>query len=96
MRNIMTELREDLELKRLREQWDNDVMPEKFPPFNWDEYMGLDDYKDVIKWWLDHPEWKPQIDAEGCIVRPPELVEYTRAARNARAGKQHGRFQEDL
>lgn len=84
MKNIMTELRNDQELVELKKRWNKDIMGRGFPLYNWDEYMGLEDYKDVIKWWLDHPEWKPEVDKYGCMIRPHELIEYTRKARAAR------------
>ena len=44
----MEYLKADEELKRLREEWKKRFST-PFPPYNYDEYAGIDDYKEKIK-----------------------------------------------
>ena len=44
----MRYLKTDKELKELRSKW-KEVYNVPFPPYNWDEYAGIDDYKDKIR-----------------------------------------------
>ena len=45
---IMHLLREDKELKELREEWKKNKR-DPFPLFNFDQYMWVEDYKEHIK-----------------------------------------------
>ena len=46
--NLMEFLRNDAELKQLREEWKKQS-GSNFPPYNYDEYAGIDDYKQKIR-----------------------------------------------
>ena len=46
--NLMENLRNDAELKQLREEWKK-KSGSSFPPYNYDEYTGIDDYKQKIR-----------------------------------------------
>ncbi len=46
--NLMEYLRNDAELKQLREEWKK-KSGSSFPPYNYDEYTGIDDYKQKIR-----------------------------------------------
>jgi len=46
---LINYLRNDEELQQLRKQWKKVFPTEGFPPFNYDCYGGIDDYKQQIK-----------------------------------------------
>lgn len=46
--NLMECLRNDAELKQLRMEWKKQH-GSNFPPYNYDEYAGIDDYKQKIR-----------------------------------------------
>ena len=46
--DLIQRLRADAELKDLRLKW-KEVFDTPFPPYNWDEYGGIDDYKEKIR-----------------------------------------------
>ena len=50
---IMNYLKTDKELSAMREEWRESGIEEAFPPFNYDEYNGMDDYKRKIRELLD-------------------------------------------
>lgn len=54
---IMEYLKNDLELKQLKEEW-KVKFTENFPPYNYDEYNGIDDYKQKIKNVLESGDYK--------------------------------------
>ena len=41
-------LKTDEELKELRSRW-KEMYSAPFPPYNWDEYDGIEDYKTQIR-----------------------------------------------
>ena len=45
---LMQYLKTDEELKELRSRW-KDTYSAPFPPYNWDEYDGIEDYKTQIR-----------------------------------------------
>lgn len=49
---LMKYLRNDEELNQMREQW-KAKFTESFPPYNYDEYYGIDDYKSKIRMALE-------------------------------------------
>lgn len=46
--NIIQYLRNDEELKALRLKW-KEVFGAPFPPYNYDEYNGVEEYKSCIR-----------------------------------------------
>lgn len=46
--DLIQRLRADAELKDLRLKW-KEVFDTPFPPYNWDEYGGIDDYKEKLR-----------------------------------------------
>lgn len=54
---LMEYLRTDEELKQLREEWKT-KFTRSFPPYNYDEYGGIDDYKQRIKNALKSGDYK--------------------------------------
>ena len=54
---LMEYLRTDEELKLFREKW-KEQFEQPFPPYNYDEYGGIDDYKQKIRAALDTGEYK--------------------------------------
>ncbi len=45
----MNYLKTDKELSALRKEWKELGIKASFPPFNYDEYNGLDGYKEAIR-----------------------------------------------
>lgn len=45
---LMEYLKTDKELKELRSKW-KATQRTPFPPYNWDEYAGIEDYKSQIR-----------------------------------------------
>jgi hypothetical protein len=45
---LMQYLKTDEELKELRLEW-KEIRHTPFPPYNWDEYAGIEDYKSQIR-----------------------------------------------
>ncbi|MEI3190384.1 MAG: hypothetical protein V8S38_12380 [Lachnospiraceae bacterium] len=45
---LMEYLRTDEELKEYRRKW-KEKLKEPFPPYNYDEFKGIDAYKEFIK-----------------------------------------------
>lgn len=54
---LMEYLRIDEELKQFREKW-KEKFEQPFPPYNYDEYAGIDDYKKKIREALETGEYK--------------------------------------
>lgn len=50
--NLIKYLKEDKDLIEMRKEW-KEKFKEPFPPFNNDEYMGIDSYKEEIRELLD-------------------------------------------
>lgn len=50
---IMNHLTTNEELLAMRQEWKELGIKEAFPPFNYDEYSGTDDYKKTIRKLLD-------------------------------------------
>lgn len=50
---IMNHLTTNEELLAMRKEWKELGIKEAFPPYNYDEYSGLDDYKGKIRKSLD-------------------------------------------
>ena len=48
MQRLLETLRRDKELQELREEWKK-RMNTPFPGYNYDEYGGIEDYKEKIK-----------------------------------------------
>lgn len=46
--NLIEYLKSDEELKQMRKEWKM-KFAEGFPPYNYDEYHGIDDYKQKIR-----------------------------------------------
>lgn len=46
---IMHYLKTDKELLEMRKKWKESGIEEAFPPFNYDEYDGIDGYKETIR-----------------------------------------------
>lgn len=46
--NLLQYLKTDAEMQELRLRW-KEVFDTPFPPYNWDEYNGVGDYKNKIK-----------------------------------------------
>ncbi len=49
---LMKCLRNDEELNQMRGQW-KEKFGQSFPPYNYDEYYGIDDYKSKIRMALE-------------------------------------------
>lgn len=49
--DLISFLKTDEELKDLRLKWKK-VYESPFPPYNWDEYGGIDDYKRKLRDWI--------------------------------------------
>ncbi|MFQ7033980.1 MAG: hypothetical protein ACLRRJ_13955 [Clostridium sp.] len=45
--DLIQYLKTDDEMKNLRAKWKRLLSP--FPPYNWDEYNGIEDYKEKSK-----------------------------------------------
>lgn len=50
---MMNFLMTDEELLAMRKEWKEQGIKEAFPPYNYDEYGGMDDYKGKIRKSLD-------------------------------------------
>ena len=46
---IMNYLRTDKELSAMRKEWKESGIEGTFPPFNFDEYNGLEEYKSAVR-----------------------------------------------
>lgn len=46
--DLIEYLKTDDELKSLREKWKK-IFDTPFPPYNWDQYGGINDYKNKIR-----------------------------------------------
>ena len=46
--DLIQYLKTDDELKNLRAKW-KETFATPFPPYNWDEYAGIEDYKSQIQ-----------------------------------------------
>lgn len=57
MKTIMEFLRNDEELKRLRQEWKKKFQ-QPFPPWNYDCYGGMDDYKQRIREALESGDYR--------------------------------------
>lgn len=48
MRELLKLIREDKEIQEMRKEW-REKKDYPFPPYNYDEYGGIDDYKQKIR-----------------------------------------------
>ena len=46
--DLIQYLKTDDEMKNLRAKW-KETLVTPFPPYNWDEYNGIEDYKEKIR-----------------------------------------------
>ena len=46
---LLAILRNDVELQKLKEQWKEVFPTDEFPPYHYDFYVSIDDYKQKIK-----------------------------------------------
>lgn len=46
--DLIEYLKTDDELKKLRVKW-KEIFDTPFPTYNWDEYNGIDDYKEKLR-----------------------------------------------
>ena len=46
--DLIQYLKTDDEMKNLRAKW-KETFVTPFPPYNWDEYNGIEDYKEKIR-----------------------------------------------
>lgn len=51
--NALKRLTQDDEYWELRKRWESERV-DPFPPFNFDEYLGIEDYKKQLKKALDN------------------------------------------
>lgn len=52
---ILDAIRDDEELNKFRQEW-KEKFTQPFPPWNYDQYGGIDDYKQKIREALDTGE----------------------------------------
>lgn len=57
MEKMLGYLRDDEDLKQYRKEW-GEKFEQPFPPWNYDCYMGIDDYKQKIREALESGDYK--------------------------------------
>ena len=68
---ILTLIRDDEEIKQLRQEW-KEKFAESIPPWNYDCFCGIDNYKQRIKMALEVGE--PENICKTCSRKPCKML----------------------
>lgn len=53
MKKLLEAIKNDVEIQTMRKEWEEKKRDIPFPGYNYDEYGGIDDYKEKIRKKLD-------------------------------------------
>ena len=65
--DLIQYLKTDDEMKNLRAKW-KETFVTPFPPYNWDEYNGIEDYKEKIRNKLKNAPHQTDFYDKNCLM----------------------------
>ena len=49
MEGIVSKIRNDEEIKAMRNEWNENIKDKQFPLFNFESYIGIENYKEKVR-----------------------------------------------